>query len=162
MTMSDKSKTCCPRFNPKVWDKKSVVWKNKPFVQDEVRQIFHVPLGIGKVIMRMWEKIEAGKAKPKPKDFIMLAYDPSPWRSELYMSVTKDVKDAKMARLSGTFLTKVFEGPYNNVPKWMKEMDEYVKAKKKKIVKEYFYFTTCPKCAKKYGKNYVVAFYQVK
>jgi len=25
----------------------------------------------------------------------------------------------------------------------------------------YFYYTTCPKCAKKYGKNYVVLLAQV-
>jgi len=28
--------------------------------------------------------------------------------------------------------------------------------------KYYFYFTTCPKCAQKYGHNYIVAFAQVK
>jgi len=26
---------------------------------------------------------------------------------------------------------------------------------------QFFYYTTCPKCAKHYGKNYVVAFAEV-
>jgi hypothetical protein len=41
-------------------------------------------------------------------------------------------------------------------------MDQYVKASGKKTKKYYFYYTTCPKCAKKYGNNYVVAFAEVK
>jgi len=40
-------------------------------------------------------------------------------------------------------------------------MKDYVKSKGKKIKELYFYYTTCPKCAKHYGKNYVVAFAQV-
>ena len=34
--------------------------------------------------------------------------------------------------------------------------------KKGKVAKQLlFYYTTCPKCAKAYGKNYVVLFAQV-
>jgi hypothetical protein len=66
-----------------------------------------------------------------------------------------------MATISGTFLTKVFEGPYQNMGKWIKEMDAYVKAKGKENKKLYSYYTTCPKCAKAYGKNYVVLLAQI-
>ena len=31
----------------------------------------------------------------------------------------------------------------------------------KKTKKIYFYYTTCPKCAKKYGHNYIVSFAEV-
>lgn len=78
------------------------------------------------------------------------------------ITVTKDVPGADNVKLSGTFLTKVFDGPYNAVPKWLKEMDHYVESKGKKTKKYYFYFTTCPKCAKKYRHNYVVAFAEVR
>jgi predicted nucleic-acid-binding Zn-ribbon protein len=77
------------------------------------------------------------------------------------MTVTKDVLEEKMVKISGTFLSKVFDGPYNAVPKWIKEMDAYVASQKKSVLKYYFYYTTCPKCAKNYGYNYVVAFAQV-
>jgi hypothetical protein len=35
-------------------------------------------------------------------------------------------------------------------------METYVQAKGKKMDTLYFFYTTCPKCAKHYGKNYVV------
>ena len=66
-----------------------------------------------------------------------------------------------MAALSGTFLTKVFEGPYQDVGTWAEEMREYVKSKGRALKKMYFSYTTCPKCAKAYGKNYVVLFAQI-
>jgi 6-pyruvoyl-tetrahydropterin synthase len=47
------------------------------------------------------------------------------------------------------------------VPKWVKEMDKYLAEQGKKASRYYFYYTTCPKCAKIHGHNYVVAFAQV-
>jgi hypothetical protein len=35
-------------------------------------------------------------------------------------------------------------------------MVSYVRSKGKEIKKMYFWYTTCPKCAKVYGKNYTV------
>jgi hypothetical protein len=66
-----------------------------------------------------------------------------------------------MAKLTGTFLTKVFEGPYHNAGKWAVEMKDYVKRKNKTLKKIFFSYTTCPNCAKAYGKNYVVLFAQI-
>ncbi|MGI5826305.1 MAG: hydrolase [Patescibacteria group bacterium] len=106
----------------------------------------------------MWKKIQEAKAEVETKDFLMLAYDPSPWKSEIYMTVAKEVPGTKNVKLSGTFLSKVFDGPYNAVPKFIKEMDKFVETQGKKVKKYYFYYTYCPKCAKKYGHNYVVAF----
>ena len=40
-------------------------------------------------------------------------------------------------------------------------MERFVAAQNRKLVKNYFYYTTCPKCAKVYGKNYVVAVAEV-
>jgi len=154
---------CCPRFDPAPWNEKELTWKDKLFVMDRVPQFMHIPLpgAFGKTVGRTWKKIEGARAKPETKDFLMLAFDPSPWKSELYFSVTKEVPDAENVKLSGTFLTKVFEGPYNAVPKWIKAMDQYVAGKGLKVKKYYFYYTTCPKCAKTYGKNYVVVFAEV-
>jgi hypothetical protein len=152
---------CCPKFDPRKWDEKNHEWKDKLFMQDTVRQVFHMPLNIGNVITRMWNKAQEAGAAPEIKDFLLLAYDPSPWVSELYMTVIKEVPKAKNVRLNGTFISKVFDGPYNDVPKWLKEMNKYLQNKEKKAKKYYFYFTTCPKCAEYYGHNYVVAFAEV-
>ena len=61
-----------------------------------------------------------------------------------------------MATVSVTFLTKVFEGPYKNAGRWVKEMKAYVRSKGKEIKKMYLFYTTCPACAKVYGKNCTV------
>ena len=154
---------CCPKFNPKLWDGKTHHWKNKLFIKDTVPQLFHMPFPpmIGKMIQRQWKKAKDDGAAPDIKDFLWLSYDPSPWKSEHYIAVTKEVPSANNAKLSGTFVSKVFDGPFNAVPKWIKEMDKYLTEKGKKSKKYYFYFTTCPKCAKKYGHNYVVVFAQI-
>lgn len=156
-------KVCCPKFDPTPFDEKEIVFKDKLFAMDTMPQFLHFPLpGIfGKVITRLCKKVEAAGAKPDDKDILMLCYDPSPWKSELYVSVTKEVPDAENVKLSGTFMTKVFDGPFNHVPQWIKEMTSYVEGKGKKVKKFYFYYTTCPKCAKKWGHNYVVVFAEV-
>ena len=39
---------CCPRFDPKPWDKKKVVFKNKLFLKDKIMCFFIFPLISGK------------------------------------------------------------------------------------------------------------------
>ena len=106
------------------------------------------------------EKIEASNAK-NPEDVIVLSDENSLFGSDVYISVTKEVENAETAKLSGTFFTKTFEGSYSNMGKWIKEMESYVQSKGKEIKKMLFYYTTCPKCAKTYGKNYTVILAQV-
>jgi len=152
---------CCPKPNVKDWDENKVIWKNKKFIKDSTFCLLHIPLNMAQMMDRSWKKIQAADASPPTEEWMMLSYDPSPWKGEHYLSVTKNVPDASNVKISGTFLTKVFEGPFKEAPNWMKEMEAYVKDKGKKTKKMYFFYTTCPKCAKHYGKNYVVAFAQV-
>jgi hypothetical protein len=67
-----------------------------------------------------------------------------------------------MVQLSGTFLTRVFEGPYKDMGKWAAQMKDSVYAKDRELEKLYFGYVLCPACAKAYGKNYAVAFAKVK
>jgi hypothetical protein len=83
------------------------------------------------------------------------------WGADIYIDVAKNVPGAQMATLFGKFLTKVFEGQYQDAGKWAVAMKKYVDDKGKKLKKLYFSYTTCPKCAKAYGKNYVVLFAQI-
>ena len=66
-----------------------------------------------------------------------------------------------MQRISGTFLTEVFEGPYKNIKTWVEQMQTFVKSRHKTAKKTYFFYTTCPRCAKHYGKNYTVLVAQI-
>lgn len=156
-----KDKECCPKFDPKPWQDKELSWNEKKFIKDNVTCIFHIPLNMGSVITRMWKKVEAANAKSDDKDFLLLSKDTSPWKSEQYMAVSKKVPDAENTTISGKFITKVFEGPYNMAPKWIEEMRKHVEKKKKELKDVYLFYTTCPKCAKKYGKNYVVVFAKI-
>lgn len=116
-------------------------------------------MNMGKKIVKNMALIE--KAGAKASYQLMLTDEKSLWGSDIYIDVTKPVSGAQMNTVSGTFLTKVFEGPYKNAGKWAGEMKTYVQSKGKTIKKLYFSYTTCPKCAKAYGKNYVVLFAQV-
>lgn len=154
---------CCPPFDPVPWEEKTIVWNEKPFITAPVCQLFHIPLpgSIARTVNKLWSAAEAAEAAPEVQDFLMLAHDPSPWRSDFYLAVTHPVAGISNVTLSGTFLTKVFDGPYRDVPKWIRQTGQYVAAKGHSVLKYYFYYTTCPKCAKKYGHNYVVIFAQV-
>ncbi|MBU0708892.1 hypothetical protein KJ596_04050 [Patescibacteria group bacterium] len=150
---------CCPKFNPELWEGKEVTWENKLFIKDRVMSILHIPLNFGKVMVKNMEKIEQAEAlNPEP---LVLSDENSLFGSDLYIAVNKDVPDAEMVKISGTFLSKVFEGDYRNMGKWVKEMKDYVVAQGKEVKKMYFFYTTCPKCAKYYGKNYTVILAEV-
>ena len=154
--MSDNPTGCCPRFKPAGWDEQELHFKEKLFVKATTLSVFHIPLNMGSVFPKTFDAIKNADAN-SDEDFIVLSYDVSPWKSEHFFSVTKDVPGEKMVRMTGDFITKVFEGPYKNVPKWEKEMESFAKSRGKEAKKTYFFYTTCPKCAKYYGKNYLVA-----
>ncbi|MCU0653543.1 MAG: hypothetical protein MUD10_04775 [Candidatus Pacebacteria bacterium] len=150
---------CCEPFNPEPWQEKEISWTDKIFLTDHVASFLHVPLNMGRVITKNMALIDSAQAKAAHQ--LMLTDEKSLWGADIYIDVAKDVPGAEMVKLSGTFLTKVFEGPYNKAGIWVKEMESYVKGKGKDIKKLYFSYTTCPKCAKAYGKNYVVLFAQI-
>ena len=66
-----------------------------------------------------------------------------------------------METLSGTFVTKAFEGSYCDAPRWIEEMTSFLASRGEQAKKLYFFYASCPDCAKKLGKNQVVLFAQV-
>ncbi len=150
---------CCDPFDPTPWRDSERVWTDKLFVKDRVRSFFHVPLNMGSVITGVMAKIRAADAEAAPS--LMLCDENSLWGSDVYIEATKDVPGATMATLSGTFRTRVFEGPYSMAGRWAKEMHEVAAARGTSIKKLYFNYTTCPRCAAAYGKNYTVLFAQI-
>jgi hypothetical protein len=150
---------CCPRFNPEIWDQKEIVWQDKLFLKDQTKSILRIPLNFGQVMVKNMKKIT--EAEALVSEPIMLSDEKSLWGADIYIAVSKEVPGSEMVKISGTFLSKVFEGPFQNMGKWVKEMAIFVKSKEKEVKKFYFFYTTCPKCAKFYGKNYVVILAQV-
>lgn len=152
---SDNPTGCCPRFKPEGWDEQELHFKDKPFVKATTRSLFHVPINMGSVFSKTFKEIEKIGAS-NVHQFIVLTNDVSPWKSEHYFSVTREVPGQKMSYLTGDYRTKVFEGPYKDAPKWYQQMQEMIKQQGKEPGEIYFFYTTCPNCAKYYGKNYVV------
>jgi hypothetical protein len=157
-------KECCPKFNPQKWDEKTQNWENKHFIKESIPTLFHMPFPpmIGKKITKMMNlAYEAKKVSPNKEEVLVLFRDPSVFKSEIYLSVTGNVPGANNTNISGTFVSKVFSGSYNSIPKFIKEIDEYL-AKKGKTAKDYYiHYAYCPKCAKKYGNNYMIIFARV-
>ena len=138
-----------------------ILWgrKGKLFLKDHVKTFLHIPVNFDKVMVKNMGRIEAaGALPPEP---LMLYDDKGLFGSDVYIAVGREVPGAEMTTISGTFLSRVFEGPFQNSGKWADEMKGYVKARGKELKKLYFFYTTCPACAKFYGKNYVVVLAEV-
>jgi hypothetical protein len=152
--VTDNETNCCPRFRPEPWDNQELHFDQKPFVRASTVSLFHVPLNMGSVFAKTWKAIE--QAHADNGGFLVLSHDDSAWHAEHLFAVTRDVPDADIVKLSGDFLTKVFEGPYSDAPKWCEAMARWVGEKGRRLETTYFFYTTCPRCARHYGKNYVV------
>ena len=150
---------CCAKLDEASWNDRELVFDRKPFVKDHIRAFLHVPLNFGSVMAREHSAVQ--KAEAYPEQPFWLADEVSPWGSDVYLATDRDVPGAEMVHLSGTFLTKVFDGPYRDIGKWLRAMDAYVTSKGRSASRHYFFYATCPKCAKHFGRNQVVLFAQV-
>jgi hypothetical protein len=139
-----KEAECCPKFDPKPWDGKSFEWKNKKFVKDKVFCLFYIPLNFGQVMAKLMGKVDNGA--------MCLSDQTSMWSMDVYIEVNQEIEGMDNVTLSGKYISKVYEGEFKDVGKWMTDFK-----KNNKVEKVYMWYTTCPACAKKWGKNYVVA-----
>lgn len=150
---------CCPKFNPVPWDNQFFEWNEKKFITAKVFTFFYMPIGFGKVISKLQKKVElAGASIP---DYLCLSSHTSKWSMDIYLAVDKEVPSAENVVLTGKFYSKVYEGPFSDTGKWTSDFESIVKAKNLQIKNWFMWYTTCPKCAKKYGKNYVVIFAEI-
>ena len=158
-THANQDPTCCPEFDPIPWDDKSFNWENKKFIKDKVFTLFYMPMNFGQVMKRLDLKVSAAGATMP--DWLCLSDHTSKWNMDLYLAVDKEISDAENTTITGKFYSKVYEGPFRDTEKWCKDFENLAKTKVYTIKKWYMWYTTCPKCAKKYGKNYVVVVGQV-
>jgi hypothetical protein len=152
---SDNTTGCCPRFNAQGWDRQTLHFKDKPFVRATTRSVAHLPINMGKVFARVLGNIDAAHAAD-PEHSIVMSRDLSAFSGEHLFAVTGEVPDEERVTLTGDYLTKVFEGPYQEARNWYGQMQDLAHAKGHTAKSVWFYYTTCPKCAKVYGRNPVV------
>jgi hypothetical protein len=163
MDKQNKEAICCPVFDPARWNEQTYTWENKMFIRGTMPQFLHFPFPgmIRRIMKKLWKQAAEAEAEPGQEDFLMLTYDLSPWKCEFYMSVTQAVPGADNVQLSGTYFTKVFDGPYSMVPQYINEMDILLAQKDMLAKKYYFYEAACPLCDRRYAVNNIVVFAQI-
>lgn len=162
--MKDLNQECCPEFDEKKWDKQVFTWDWKPFIKESIPTFLHIPFPpmIGKKMKKMYDLASKANANiPDKTDALVLFHDPSAFKSEIFYSVTAEVEGANNTTISGTYEARVFDGPYNAIPKYIKEMEKYLSQKGKTAKDYYVHYAYCPKCAKEYGNNYMILFAEV-
>ncbi len=155
-----KEEICCPKVDVKAWDEKLLEWKGKKFIKGKVKTLFFIPIGFGKVMTKLQKLVEESSAKME--DYLCLSDHSSKWNMDVFLAVDKKIKGADNIELTGKFYSKVYEGSFKDTGIWCKDFEEHLKKKDLKIKKWYMWYTTCPKCAKKYGKNYTVIIAEVR
>lgn len=140
---------------------KTFNWDNKLFIKETIPTVFHIPFPpiIGKRVTKMHEFAKKANATiPDKSEALILFRDPSAFNSEIYYAVTKEVEGANNTAISGSFVAMVFDGPYNNIPEYIKEMEKHL-SEKKQLAKDYYvHYAYCNKCAKERGHNYIILF----
>jgi len=145
---------CCPKFDPIPWDGKVIEWNNKRFIKGKVFTLFYMPINFGSVIVKLMKIVE--KAGAQVPNWICLSDHTSMWNMDILLAVDKEIPGAENVVLNGKYLSKVYEGDFSKTGDWCKDFEEYAKSQNLNTKKMFMWYTTCPKCAKKYGKNYVV------
>lgn len=162
--MKEHTQECCLKFEIEKWDKKTFTLHGKHFIKETIPTFFHVPFPpmIEKKVMKLHDLATKAKATiPDKTEALILFRDPSPFTSEIYYAVTKEVEGANNTAVSGVFVSMVFDGPYNAIPRYMQEMEKYLNMQNQTAKDYYVQYAYCPECAKANGHNYIVLFAQV-
>lgn len=157
--LDDNPTGCCPRFHPEDWQDVTLRLRDKPFLRAETRSALHIPLNMGSVFTRVLTRL-ADTGADAGDQHIVLSRELSAWKAEHLFAIGPEGEEKlagqETVRLSGDFLTRVFEGPYRNLPDWQRTLQQDAAARGRPEAETWFWYATCPKCAKAHGRNYVV------
>lgn len=160
MDAYNKDFDCCPPFDPIPWDDKLHTWDNKLFIKDKVFTFFFMPLNFGGAMKRLNQRVE--RVSAEIPQWLCLSDHTSKWKMDLYLAVDREIPGSENTQMSGNYYSRVYEGDFRQTDIWCKDFEKHAAEKGHKIEKWYMWYTTCPKCAKKYGKNYVVIIVKLK
>lgn len=152
---------CCAVPAVDGWNNRLIEFSNEPFIAMETKSVFHIPLNMNRVMRELAAQAGAGGATPAPEHILVLSREISPWRTQHLYRVTRPVDNAENVPLNGTFLTRVFEGPYQKAKDWAEELQRMAAENGLETEGIYFFYTTCPSCSEHYGTNYVVGLARV-
>ena len=158
---------CCRKYQIGHWADQEVVWENKRFIKDRVRSFLHIPLNFGAVMKRSGKPLmDAGIWS---NDMVVLSDDESLWGSNVYIELGDDGEaklpplhpKAEIVELSGRFVTREFDGPYQKAHVHAKQFQAELEGQGQNVKRVFYFYSTCPKCAKAYGENWIALFAEV-
>lgn len=156
-TQADVVSGCCPVFHPEEYDHKVFDFKDIDFISAASKSFLHMPLNLGKVMTETQKVIDENDASLKHQ-YLILSKDTSAFKTSHLFAVSKEVTNHHVVKLSGEYTARVFDGQYQDVPKFMKLLDTEIQNNHNVIDDQWVFYTTCPNCAKVYGHNYMVFF----
>lgn len=157
--MAGEGVCCCPRLKPEDFDRKVFGWKDKPFYKAKYLSFFRMPLTYGSAVKNAMAELKSRNLAADP--MLMLSGEESMFYSSLLVEMSRDDSTVPVRKLSGRFLSMLFEGSYRNTSRWVKETVEYCKSQGHETTELYFFYATCPKCARHYGKAQTVIFAKI-
>jgi hypothetical protein len=150
---------CCKVLSPAEWDKKEIIWRDKPFYKDHYLAFLHVPINFGGKIIKGLEIVKEGGLFAEQ---MVLTRNDTLWGADLLIPISRNAKRFETEVLSGKFMTRLFEGQYGDMRRWINETKKWCEGKGTKVQEFIFWYATCPKCSKKRGdKAQVVVFAKV-
>ena len=147
------------KFNAALWDENIFEWKRKNLSKTRYLQFF-TPEIFGSVLKKPDKQIRNKNAVIP--DNTGISDHTLKLNMDIYIAVDKEIPGGQNTTMSGTFVSK-FTKDHPVIPKSGTKISLRVaKLRDIKTDKIFMWFTTCPKCAKKYGKNYVVFWLKLK
>lgn len=163
--MNNFIKECCPKFDVNEWDRRRLHWDDKKFVKDSISTFFHfsLPFVTGRRIKKIWKTIEKANAVESNRENTLILFrDISAFKTEIYISVAKNVLGMDNVFISGDFISRIFDGKPRQIPKFIEEMNQCLTEIKESAKDYYVHYVYCPKCARKFKHNYLILFAKIK
>ena len=89
---------CCPRLQPEQWDQQEFVLDEMLFAKTSTRNLFHIPINMGKIMTRSMTVIEEAGVGLED-DYLILARDVSPWRCDHFFRIAKEIPEIGRAHV---------------------------------------------------------------
>ncbi len=146
----------CPRLVREEWDRQIHQWDKKPFYALPYRSFFGWPTNLARQTAAAVDLLSRrGLLESIPINF---AVNEQSFGGTLLISINRNVKDLETRAISGKFMSFFFEGKYTQRTDWIRQVYRYGRANNLNFHELYFWYATCPTCAKKQGYAQVVIF----
>jgi len=106
---------CCPKFDPTPWDSVIIEWNEKKFIKEKVTTFLYMPMNFSSIMKKLDEKVRTAHATI-PERKCLSDHTPK-WNMNVYVAVDKDIPGAENMTVSGKYLSKVYEGAFQDTGK---------------------------------------------